>query len=74
MKVPETNCIQSTGKNECLWGERHNIIQSTGYKLRGAMTSDNTIIKSNKTVKKKKPPTVVLRTQFAKIYQELEPI
>lgn len=38
------------------------------------MTSDNTIIKSNKTVKKKKPPTVVLRTQFAKIYQELEPI
>ena len=35
MKVPERNCNHSTGVNEGSWGERHNIIQSIVYKLRG---------------------------------------
>lgn len=55
MKVPERNCNHSTGVNEGSWGERHNIIQSIVYRLRGVLISDNKIIESKKTRQKKKP-------------------
>lgn len=68
MKIPEINHKHSAGINECSWGERHSIIQSIVYKLRGAITSDNKIVKSNKTPQKK-PLSAVLRIQLTKIYQ-----